>query len=570
MNKLLLIANYAYDNGYDELPGIITEIEVVKKTFKLMEYNISVLINSTYDEIKSTVEKYLSEITKEDTVVIYYTGHGCHWAGHNFIICRDSKKDVGRVTDVSFYELILKMYDLQNITSYSYKTDNVLLVSNACRKNETLCLRESELDNDTFEQKKVISQIHATSINAYAYDTPFFYETFCKACFRYMHSISDIYEFICSKKSCIRKEDLQNPVYIKGEIEFCISNTLNRYVEQEMYKDIIDIYVDYVLPVTKANRERSTFAVELYEEWFEIANVSGPKKYVTDIMDRYLLRPNRYGFIGCLMKLPVYSLVVKEEEFHVQGKNGCFIYKNCGLYDYNRCEKLFEDDGREVYRGIKLLSEHIFYINPYETSDTRWFELRIENAEKKALNLYFDNVSFLDNVFRAFEKKSSIMISASNRTDSIGFLRSLIYQCIVPEEKILFLRYMENICSNNELEQVFINEIWNDNFSAKMYKNRIGNGIYKWLLISLHSSLDAFTTREQILEVEKIVEVARANNIPIVFITNYLPEAIQIMPLTKRFYKYVECEIDLESNNSRENTYVSNFFKVKTCCDTTK
>ena len=121
---------------------------------------------------------------------------------------------------------------------------------------------------------------------------------------------------------------------------------------------------------------------------------------------------------------------------------------------------------------------------------------------------------------------------------------------------------MENIQSNNEVDQVFINEIWNDDFSAKMYKKRILDGKYKWLLISLHSSLDAFATRDEISEVEKLVEVAREKQIPIIFITNHIPGVIQITPLTKRFYKYIDCEIDLESNDSRENTFVSDFFDL--------
>lgn len=39
---------------------------------------------------------------------------------------------------------------------------------------------------------------------------------------------------------------MQNPVFIKGENEFCISNTLNKDVERQIYQDIIDIYNDYV------------------------------------------------------------------------------------------------------------------------------------------------------------------------------------------------------------------------------------------------------------------------------------------------------------------------------------
>ena len=206
--------------------------------------------------------------------------------------------------------------------------------------------------------ERVIAQIYATSLHDCAYDTSFFYEAFCEACFRYMHSVSDIYESICCKKNHVEARYLQNPVYIKGEKEFCISNILNGDVEQTLYQDIIDIYMDYILSENQDDRKCATSSKYLYEEWSEISKIGGPKKYVVEIIDKYLSRANRYEFVGCLMQLPIYSVVIKEDRFHVQGKNGCFIYENCGLYDFERCEQLFEEDGREVYRGIKLLCQN--------------------------------------------------------------------------------------------------------------------------------------------------------------------------------------------------------------------
>ena len=86
-----------------------------------------------------------------------------------------------------------------------YKTNNVLLVCNACRTKETANLGESLLDKSKYSEGNVIAQIYATALYNPAYNTDYFYKNFCEASFRYRHSISDIYESICCKKMILIK-----------------------------------------------------------------------------------------------------------------------------------------------------------------------------------------------------------------------------------------------------------------------------------------------------------------------------------------------------------------------------
>ena len=110
-------------------------------------------------------------------------------------------------------------------------------------------------------------------------------------------------------------------------------------------------------------------------------------------------------------------------------------------------------------------------------------------------------------MYDALKDRKSILISASNRTDEIGFLKSLVFECISPEEKILFLRYMEDISSYNNVENVFINEIWTDGNMSDLYLNKIANKRYRWLIISLHSSLEVFTDEKEINKVKELVDI---------------------------------------------------------------
>lgn len=559
MNKLLLIANYKYNNCNMNLSGIEAEIEMVQNTFELMGYGVTKVVNKEYDVLKDNIDNFLKEISASDTVVIYYTGHGCHYDGRNFIVCIDSNSNVQKNIDSSFYEKTNNLYDLNNITDNIYETNNVLLVCNACRTKETANLGESLLDKSKYSEGNVIAQIYATALYNPAYNTDYFYKNFCEASFRYRHSISDIYESICCKKNDLDKKYLQNPVYIKGEKEFYLSNIFNENTEKQFFQDIIDIYIDYVANKYNNHGICTVSTEELYDELYEMANVSGPKNYIIDIMDKYLLSKNKYKFISCLMRLPIYSAFIEENKFRIHAKNGWYFFENNNLYDFDKCEQALENDSREVYKGIKLLLDHVFYLNYSQTSNKRCFELRIENVDIKEFSMYFNQNNFLDDTYKAFQEKKCMLISACNGTDSIGFLRSMVYKCISHEEKILMLHFMEDISLHSEVEKVFINEIFTDDKLIDIYLNRIIEGRYQWLLISLHASLDVLEMKENIDKVEMVVKVAKQHKIPIIFITNIAPYAIKVAKLTSRFYKYIDAEIDLYSSECPDKTYVSKF-----------
>ena len=335
MNRLLLIANYDYINTALSLSGIEDEVKTIKDKLELMQYKIEIILNIKYEEIRSKVECFLKKISKEDTAIIYYTGHGCYYDGRNFIVCVDSSTSVDKNIDSSYYEDMYKLYDLCRITDYEYKSNNVLLVCNACRTKSTSGLGEPVFENKFSGSKNIIAQIYATALGNSAYTTTYFYQNFCDACFRYKHSVSDIYESICCKKNDVDKRYMQNPVFIKGENEFCISNTLNKDVERQIYQDIIDIYNDYVnCKINECDKYKKISEI-LYEENYELAKIGGPKKYVINIMENYCLRECKYQFISCLLRLPIYTAVIREKSFRLHSKCGWYEFKNTNFDTYN-------------------------------------------------------------------------------------------------------------------------------------------------------------------------------------------------------------------------------------------
>ncbi len=61
--------------------------------FSVAEQTVLINVNATRTSIKSRVRKVLAGLTKEDTLYIYYAGHGFARNGKNFITCFDTRLD---------------------------------------------------------------------------------------------------------------------------------------------------------------------------------------------------------------------------------------------------------------------------------------------------------------------------------------------------------------------------------------------------------------------------------------------------------------------------------------------
>ena len=74
-HKLLLIANAKY-NTYNALTSIENEINRLSDTFLGLKYTITSIVNSTYNDLATCVNTFLSSVKENDTVIVYCTGHG--------------------------------------------------------------------------------------------------------------------------------------------------------------------------------------------------------------------------------------------------------------------------------------------------------------------------------------------------------------------------------------------------------------------------------------------------------------------------------------------------------------
>ena len=553
-HKLLLIANAKYNN-YNELTSIENEIGRLSDTFLRLKYTITSIVNSTYNDLVTCVNTFLSSVKENDTVIVYYTGHGFHYNGHNFIICKDSSLIPDNAKDPTFFEDNYKVYDLQKFIDYSYPTENVLLVCNACRIMRKI-LSEPNISSNS---GRIISQLYATSIDTAAFDNSFFYECFCESCIRFEHTLSEIYESINEgMQKRMARGQTQQPVFIQGSKSFYITDKMNAFVEHQTYKDIITIYTDYI-------KETEHLVINevgnLYNDCHAYANISYPKDKLFGILTSFIRNAN-YGFLGVFRDIPFVKITVLEKWFCVKGRFGSYWFYNDELYDYVAIKTKIEDiceESRDM-PGVRVISREVYYLHHdnviisglSKEEGESCFELLFKTSDLRNLSNYITEIKQLTNI-----TASTIMISARNGTDMLGFLNAFLYNYVYESDKILHLHSKERLDASLNVEPIDISTL-----SDKRTKDYVLNNIKdkKYNRIVMSRSITIASTGQLDEAIGEVVKLANTLNIKIIFTTEIMPDYLEVSPYTKPVYPYVEFVIELDVRSSN-NTYVSRIIK---------
>lgn len=101
------------DNGIGDLPFVKTDIENVYSTFldhlKIKKSDIKVLGRNeteiTWKNILKELKIFLRHISEDDTVLIYYSGHGASIESKGYLICFDTEVDLLKRTSLAIEEL---------------------------------------------------------------------------------------------------------------------------------------------------------------------------------------------------------------------------------------------------------------------------------------------------------------------------------------------------------------------------------------------------------------------------------------------------------------------------------
>lgn len=112
--KSLIIGVPEYnDSSITPLPFVKNDIRLFKSTIKnhlnIEDENIAVLgedpSECTWSNVLREFKKFSHNSNEDDTVIIYYSGHGTSFEGDGYLICKDTERDFINRTAISISEL---------------------------------------------------------------------------------------------------------------------------------------------------------------------------------------------------------------------------------------------------------------------------------------------------------------------------------------------------------------------------------------------------------------------------------------------------------------------------------
>ncbi len=77
----LVIGISKYTNGWDELPGVLEDVQDVKKAFEGHDFKVETAINLTSEELKKRIETFIADYgiekkNQNNRLIVYFAGHG--------------------------------------------------------------------------------------------------------------------------------------------------------------------------------------------------------------------------------------------------------------------------------------------------------------------------------------------------------------------------------------------------------------------------------------------------------------------------------------------------------------
>lgn len=126
----LVIGNAAYE-GTGALNNTLNDAKSMSETLKGLGFEVTTLLDGTYEQIKKNIYKFGSSIRDVDVSIFYYAGHGLEVEGVNYLVPVDA-------TIASALDIKMKTIPLTGVLrTIEYANDDALnmIILDACRNN---------------------------------------------------------------------------------------------------------------------------------------------------------------------------------------------------------------------------------------------------------------------------------------------------------------------------------------------------------------------------------------------------------------------------------------------------
>ncbi|CAF0980421.1 unnamed protein product [Adineta steineri] len=132
--RALLIGNNEYKKN-SQLQYCINDAEDLANKLYKIDFEITIGINLTYDQMNTMIKTFIDKIDQDDLVLFFFAGHGCQWNHLNFLIPIDDDDEIKTNTDLE-YRAINAQVTLEKIINRRPSAAIFLL---DCCRNSFVC-----------------------------------------------------------------------------------------------------------------------------------------------------------------------------------------------------------------------------------------------------------------------------------------------------------------------------------------------------------------------------------------------------------------------------------------------
>ena len=371
------------------------------------------------------------------------------------------------------------------------------------------------------------------------------------------------------ESNCDTRE-YQAPTLISGKNNFCVVNKLNAKVEERYYNELFKIYLEvkneinnYQYPYT--DEDATAIAVDINPYFgFPIAKM---KEVVYRIIKNY----RDLGIIDLLINENLNQVVVFEDRINIHGICSNYTFLNDNLYEYDSCWNHIRSHSSEV-EVFHYKYGKVSCLNFEHCSSEKAFTLII-NKNDNSLSYYIDGAYQADvdktktirlALSDIFLNRYSFLVSGSRYINALSFIHSLLCEYLQQYCKVCELVHLTQIddatCMNERIEY---QQLFNDLVTYQEFIEKIKGKQFDWIVIPLtayHESSFKEAERSRLVEIEN---VAKENQIAMIFYTDFLDSAIPIMPITKQALSAAEYVIFLKQDEQNKHTYVESIKLVE-------
>lgn len=564
MNKILLIGNVIYESEcYEKLPSVEQDIEKMEEIFGNLNYEVTKHLNLKYTEMMQALEEFEKGISDTDNVIAYYSGHGFHKNGRNFVVACDTRSIVSANVNSEYLEEFYEVVDVEKLTELAQwnVNGNTLIIIDACRSEgveKTGPLKEAMANTN------IAWQLFSTSLGTSSFGNGLFVKAIEKVIYRYKQNISDFFESVrCYMENACREDEYQAPILIYGKRNFELVETLNAKVEERYYSELLKLYLEVS---DKLNYYKNPYTDEV------IMQVVADINYEF-CMPIELMKERVHHISRCFRELGVLDLLIDENmvEMHVfenrisvHGLCANYIFENIGLYDYDTCWDYLQSRA-SVVNTFQYKYGKIFCINMGPCSLEKMFTLfvkRERNPFSYYIDKYYKNDSNIINELhialnKIFETNSSFLVVGKRRMNFVSFIHSLLCEKLSHSDtvcELVHLTQMDEVMFPNE--KIECGRLFTDAAMFYEFIEKIKRKQYDWIIVPItayHESTFEKNAREKLLKMEI---VAKENQCSLIFYTDFLARAVPRVPITKQALSFAQYIIYLNEDEENRRTYI--------------